>query len=622
MKIRFQSAMVSAAGVVLMLLAPEPGLGQAQPNSQAQAASRAALGKANFEATARVLTLYDRQGKLIRTLGERAFYGWQALSPDGKRLAVNRRDQTTQNIDILVFDLATGASTRIVSGPAAKPGLVWSPDGSQIAYMSIIGYGSVGLYRIAANGTGTAELLYKHSAHPNDSDNFNAISTDWSSDGRFLTFNDNKGRLYILPLNLVASTPAGSQERKAIEVASQFRPGAGRLSPDSRFLSYASDQSGRWEVYVRPFDPSAADGAAPVAAPWQVSDQGGWCTCAWRQDGKEFYYTTPDGGVMAVEVTTTPDFKSGKPRLLFNVPDSDTQNPIAANSFSSDGQQFLFSIPPKPRGTGFPRQTTVFDRQGKLVRNLGDPGARTEPRLSPDGTKVAAFLNNDSLWVFDVATGNGTQITTSGHELQYQNSPVWSPDGSQIAFFSYRESQGGIYQIAANGTSKEELLFNHTPGVYAPPNTDWSPDGRFLTYSEAGAPSWLPLNGERKAVELLREEFNVYAVRFSPDSHFVAYVSDESGRNEVYVRTFSSSSGLGDTTWQVSREGGLGLVQWRLDGKELYYLTPNGGVMVSEIEYRALVPFNSSEAALPGPGHVSTCGRLRAGRDQCSRMLQ
>ena len=584
MKIRLQVAMVGAAAVLcaLLLVAPESGLGQGQPDSQAQAAARAALAKANFEATARVLTLYDRQGKVVRTVGERAVYGWPALSPDGKRLAVAKRDATNQQIDIWVLDLSTGARTQITSDSAAEFQLVWSPDGSRIAYTSTISYGSIGLYRKAADGTGNAELLYRHSAHPNDSDGFNAFVTDWSSDGRFLTFNDNKGRLYVLPVNPIGTSPSGTVERKAIEVASQFRPSAGRLSPDSRFLSYSSDQSGKWEVYVRPFDSTAADGAAPAAGPWQVSGQGGRCTCVWRQDGKEFYYMSPDGGVMAVEVATTPAFNSGTPRLLFKVPDSDTQNPIFANSFSPDGQQFLFAIPPKPRGRAFPRQTIVFDRQGKALRTLGEP-RYTEPRLSPDGTKVAAFLNINTLWVFDVSTGKSVQVKTSGHQVRYEISPVWSPDGSQIAFFSYRESLGGIYRIASNGAGREELLFNHAPGVYAPPITDWSPDGRFLTYSEAGAPSWLAVNGERKAVELLREEYNVYGVRFSPDSRFVAYVSDESGRNEVYVRPFDPSSGLADAKWQVSKEGGLGLVQWRQDGRELYYLAPDGGVMVVDV---------------------------------------
>ena len=91
------------------------------------------------------------------------------------------------------------------------------------------------------------------------------------------------------------------------------------FSPDSRFLSYASDQSGKNEVYVRPFDPSAGAGATPAAGPWQVSDQGGHGAAYWRRDGKEMYYLAADRGVMAVEVSTAPTFKFGKPKLLFRL---------------------------------------------------------------------------------------------------------------------------------------------------------------------------------------------------------------------------------------------------------------------------------------------------------------
>jgi Tol biopolymer transport system component len=504
------------------------------------------------------------------------------LSPDGKRLAVAMRSGPAQQIDLWVFDLSTGESIQITSDSAAEAGLAWSPDSSQIAYAASIGYGLVGLYRKDANGTGRADLVYRHAAHPNDSDNFVAFLSDWSADGRYLTFYDNRGRVYALPLDPIGSARTEPVERKPVEIATQYRAGAGYLSPDSRFVAYSSLQSGRWEVYVRPFEPSATDGAAPIAEPLQVSNQGS-CTCRWDQDGKAFYYLTLDGAMMAVDVSTASGFRSAKPRLLFRVPNSDTVDPISATSISRDGQQFLFAVPvTKRRGTAFPRQTMVFDRRGKLFRKLGEP-RYTEPRISPDGTKVAAFLNINTLWVFDVSTGKGVQIKTSVHEVQYEISPVWSPDNSQIAFFSFRESMGGIYRIAANGTGKEELVFKHAPGVYAPPITDWSPDGRFLTYSEAGAPSWLGLNGERKAMELLRAEYNIYGVRFSPDSRFVAYVSDESGRNEVYVRPFEQSSGLGDMKWQVSTEGGLGLIQWRRDGKEMYYLAPDGGVMAVDV---------------------------------------
>ena len=595
MKNRFQVAMMdaamvsAAAGLCALLLlapilsgqAPAPGLGQTPLDDPAQAAAQAALAKATFEATASVLTLYDRQGSVVRTVGERAVYLWPALSPDGKRLAVSKRD------GIWVFDLSTGAGTRITSDPAPVQHIspVWSPDGSQIAYVANPG-GSYGLYRKAANGTGSAELLYVHTSPP--------PVTDWSADGRFLTFYD-PASLYILPLNAVGGAPARPEERAPIRVVRQFRARAGRFSPDGRFLAYQSNQSGRNEIWVRPFDVSAADGGASAAGPWQVSDQGGVGMVTWRGDGKEMYYLTPDGRVMVAEVSTVPAFKSGKPRLLFKAPDGSsswifTRIPSFGSSISRDGQQVLVAVPlTKPRGSNFfPRQITVFDRQGKVVRTLGEPDGYFQPMISPDGTRVAAFLNLfGDIRVFDVSTGKSVQVTSSAGAASYQSSPVWSPDGSQLVFFSFRapspvEHWGGLYRVASDGTGSEELVYRHELGVDIP-TTDWSPDGRFLSFSAGGVLWTVPVDGERKAMELVREEYQVYGARFSPDGRFVAYVSDESDRKQVYVRPFDPSSGFGDAKWQVSKEGGLGLVQWRRDGRELYYLATDGGVMAVDV---------------------------------------
>jgi Tol biopolymer transport system component len=129
------------------------------------------------------------------------------------------------------------------------------------------------LYRKAANGEGAEELLYRHTAP--------ADLTDWSIDGRFLSFfstNLAGGALFSVPLD-------GTGERKPIEVLrSTFQLRAPRISPDGRFVVYISNPSGRDEVFVRPFNPAAAADAA-AAEPWQVSDQGGIGMPFWRRDG-------------------------------------------------------------------------------------------------------------------------------------------------------------------------------------------------------------------------------------------------------------------------------------------------------------------------------------------------
>jgi Tol biopolymer transport system component len=422
--------------------------------------------------------------------------------------------------------------------------------------------------------------------------------SDWSVDGRFLSFSTTElvsgGTLYALPLG-------GDGARKPIEVfRSESQVQGSRLSPDSRFLSYALDQSGKQEVYVRRFDPSAGAGATPAAGPWQVSDQGGQGAAFWRRDGKELYYLAADRGVMVVEVSTAPTFKFGKPKLLFRPPEA---VPVTAElaSVSRDGQRVVIAVPHAPTL----QQITVFDRQGNVLSKVGEPGNYRNPALSPDGTRVAVMRNvprtgNEDIWTFDVASGKGTPVT---NDTFPEDSPIWSPDGSQVAYVSYswRQTFASIYRKAWDGTGNEEQLYQYTPGAGLV-LTDWSAEGRFLTFHDgcSGVLHVVPLSGdqqalERKAIEWLREEYDVAGARFSPDSRFMAYLSNEfktseeidAGIHEVYVRPFDASkadvSARGAKAVQVSTAGAQGMIFWRQDGKELYYLTPDWEVMAVEV---------------------------------------
>ncbi len=598
-------ATTAVALCVAVFLAPVAGQslqgrqGQAPTDEQAKAAA-AAKDKAvrakriaqNFEANARVLTVFDRQGKVVATVGERALYNGPVFSPDRTRLAVVKRDLESRTDDLWVLDVATGNSTRITAnqtrdrervGPA-----VWSPDGRQVAYVALRG-GHWGLYRKASNGEGTEELLYQYPGA-------NKALTDWSMDGRFLIFESNDlsgGTLSALPLG-------GDGERKPIEVlrsesqvGESRRLGQSRLSPDSRFLSYAKFQSGKNEVYVRPFDPSAGAGATPATGPWQVSDQGVQSGVFWRRDSKELYYVTADRGIMAVAVSTAPTFKLGKPKLLFRPPEAIPVNPGQA-SVSRDGERVVIAVHPAPTL----QQITVFDRQGKVLSKV-EPGRYRDAALSPDGTSVAVVrrdprTDNLDIWTFDVATGKGTPVTNDAFD---DNSPIWSPDGRQVAYVSTRGKFSSIYRKAWDGTGNEEQLYQYTPGAGLV-LTDWSADGNFLTFHDgcAGVLHVVPLNGdqkglERKAIEWLRDEYNVAQARVSPDARVMAYLSNEFKTKdeidadifEVYVRPFDASKpeagAAGSKPVQVSKAGALGMIVWRQDGKEMYYLTPDWEVM-------------------------------------------
>ena len=136
-------------------------------------------------------------------------------------------------------------------------------------------------------------------------------------------------------------------ERKAIEwLREEYEVAQARLSPDSRFVGYLSDEieAETFEVYARPFDASAPEAGARGAKAVRVSTAGALGMIVWRQDGKELYYLTPDWEVMAVDVTTTPAFQAGTPRLLFKLPGPVVGNPQQWKNVSGDGRRFVFTI--------------------------------------------------------------------------------------------------------------------------------------------------------------------------------------------------------------------------------------------------------------------------------------
>jgi Tol biopolymer transport system component len=604
MKTYRTATLVAAAAVAAgFLLTAVPGFGQSDADkAKARAAQRArgiALAREN---NAQVLNLYDRQGKLVATVGEQDFYNQPVISPDKTRIAVVKGHPETETQDAWVVDLTTRKAVRITTASKARDltrAPVWSPDGKQLAYVSLRS-GTEGLYRKAATGEGEEELLYKHPG-------FGMNLMGWSLDGRYLSFFTTDltgGILYLLPLE-------ASGERKPIEaIRSTSTVQGARLSPDSRFISYMSNQSGRPEMYVRPIEP--AGGGASGGGPWQISTEGGLGMGFWRQDGKEFYYLAADRGFMAVDVTTSPAFTFGKPRLLFRLGEALGVS-VGTASVSRDGERFVVAAPAQPRL----QQITVFDRQGKVLSKLGEPGSYGQANVSPDGARVVAMANDPKtnqvdIWTFDVATGKRFQVT---NDTDPQNAPIWSPDGKQVAYVSSTQrGMPSIYRKAWDGTGTAEQLFTYTPGAGVV-LTDWSPDGKFMSF-------WtqilvlVPLEGqraeERKAIEWLREEYNVLHGRFSPDMRHIAYITDqeENGKLQLYVRPFDGAKPDAPPPGAVVQVSGdaSGMIGWRQDGKELYFLQPdprNTDVHVMAVEVAATPTFTAGTPKLlfkvPGP---------------------
>jgi Tol biopolymer transport system component len=233
------------------------------------------------------------------------------------------------------------------------------------------------------------------------------------------------------------------------------------------------------------------------------------------------------------------------------------------------------------------RQLVWCDRQGKVLSHVGEPAQRDEMGLSPDGTRVAEGRVDTqgiwAVWVVELARGVSSRFT---FDSTGAGNAIWSPDGKQIVFAVGGGQSADIFRRTSNGAAKEEILF-HSDSAKTP--LDWSSDGRWLLYAERGKDTgedlWAlpdasgPAGQERKPIPYLVTPFNEEQAKFSPDGKWVAYSSNESGSVEVYVRPFPASSG---GKWLVSNGGGRE-VRWRPDGKELFYVAPDGALMAAEV---------------------------------------
>jgi serine/threonine protein kinase/Tol biopolymer transport system component len=235
------------------------------------------------------------------------------------------------------------------------------------------------------------------------------------------------------------------------------------------------------------------------------------------------------------------------------------------------------------------RQLAWFDRSGKALGRLGAPDDNdlNAPRVSPDGQRVAVHRTvqgNTDIWLLD-----GTRTTRFTFDDAWDRWPTWSPDGSRIGFDSNRKGHRDLYQKSSSGAGAEELLLESSHDKSAP---DWSADGRFMLYwsvdPHTGYDLWvLPMDGDRKPWAFLKTTFNERAGAFSPDGRWVAYMSDETGQMEIYVRPFGGDAASGAAAnaaaqWQVSTAGGVH-PRWRRDGRELYYLGPPSEMMAAPI---------------------------------------
>jgi Tol biopolymer transport system component len=209
------------------------------------------------------------------------------------------------------------------------------------------------------------------------------------------------------------------------------------------------------------------------------------------------------------------------------------------------------------------------DRQGAIEPLPVPPQAYMYPRISPDGRKVVvmvARLNCDAM-VLDIGRDTLDRLTFVGDN----HAPTWTPDGKRIAFESRRKDGFTLFWKPADASGPDEQLAGSEHQTDGISSLSWAPNGKVLAYEEfhtdTGRDIWLlSLDGDHKARPFLQSAFNEHSPAFSPDGRWLAYVSDESGRFEIYVQPFPGPGGK----WLISTGGGTEPV-WNRNGRELFY---------------------------------------------------
>jgi eukaryotic-like serine/threonine-protein kinase len=501
------------------------------------------------------------------------------------------------------------------------PAFAVSPDGRHLAFAAT---GSDGVARLWIRDLESLEVRTLSDSRPASLKQYRVVPPFfWSPDSRFIGFQSGGTLAKVAISGGPAQTLCDVQE--TVVGGSWNRDGV---------IVFADTMRGIMQV-------SAAGGvASPVTAIDPSRQELVHVLPSFLPDGRHFLYmrasSTPENtGVYLGSLNTKPE-KQDSRRLLATasgpvyVPSSDLESgqvlflrrgTLMAQRFSPDRLEFsgeavqiaaqvgsfldygFFSASDNGvlvyrSAVGENYQLKWLDRQGKLLGTVAEPGGYSSMALSPDGTRVAVSRTNPEntpnwdVWLLDVERNTSTRLTYEQFRALF---PVWSADGSSVIFGSvHGNDKVDLYHKLASGAGDERLLLTSTAGnKYA---TSSSQDGRFLLYTaedpETKSDLWvLPLQGDRKPIPFLRTRFNESSGQFSPDGRWIAYTSDESGSDESYVREFSSGSAQGSWDaggkWLISKGGGTD-PRWRGDGKELFYVAPDGKLMSVDISAKPI----------------------------------
>ena len=453
------------------------------------------------------------------------------ISPDGRLLAYAAIRGGVQQLYLRAMD---SLEAKTIPGTEGAVNPFFSPDGQSLGF-----FAGDRLKKVSVNGGGVTTLA--DAATPR--------GASWGDQGNFVFAPSVGGPLQQIPVGGGAAKPL--TELAKGETSHRWP----EVLPDGKAVLFGSGQNNTsMQVAVH----VTASGEQRILVPALGSTQPRYAA-----SGHLLY--VQGGTLMAAPFDVRRQALTGEAvPVVENVQGSSFG--AVQYSISATGSLVYVS-----GGSQVNQQRLVFvSRDGKEQPLAAPAGAYTFPHISPDGRKVVVGRDNQ-VWVYELARDTMTRFTFEGTA---NNAPVWAPDGNRIAFSSNKDGPLSVYWQKADGSGGMEKL---TGSEYLRGPVSWSADGQLLSFVEVNSTTgydiWVldmkdPSTGSgqgRKAVPFLRTPFNEIG-GISPDGHWMAYFSNESGRYEVYVQPYPGPGGK----WQISTDGGMDM-RWSVNGRELIY---------------------------------------------------